>query len=390
MASPPVARDLRVLLVDLAEDAWGAERVALELAPHLDVIGVRLELLAPSGPFASTWVEQGFRYHPLSLPAHASIRTPTGGRNARDLVREATLALRVATRIARLARSVDVVHSNHLFSHLDSVLAGTLARRPVVVHVHDFVKPGVGHRLLRIAGSRAAAVGVTSAAVGSRLGLSTRARVEVLHPALDLTTFSPGRPNAQLRADLGAVDGETVLVGVLGRLDRVKGVDLVIRAMAGLDSNFRLAVVGGPLDASADEVADLERLGHDALGDRVRFLGPRADVVDVLRSVDILVSAARDEPFGASILEAQACGRAVVVSDVGGHGEHVTDGRTGLVVPPEDPERLGLAIARLACDPDLRERLGAAARTMVEELHDVRAAAARVARLYADLARSPS
>ena len=75
------------------------------------------------------------------------------------------------------------------------------------------------------------------------------------------------------------------------------------------------------------------------LGDRARFVGPVDDVPGVLRSLDVLVNASASEPFGLSVLEAQASGVPVIGTDAGGIPEFVTDGETGLLVAPGGPMR---------------------------------------------------
>ncbi|CAN5621187.1 hypothetical protein BH18ACT1_BH18ACT1_02380 [soil metagenome] len=88
---------------------------------------------------------------------------------------------------------------------------------------------------------------------------------------------------------------------------------------------------------------------------------------EVLRALDVLVNASRAEPFGRSVLEAQASGVPVVATDAGGIPEFVSDGVTGLLVPPGDEPALAAAIDRLLEDEELRARLAAAGRAQAEE-----------------------
>jgi glycosyltransferase involved in cell wall biosynthesis len=94
----------------------------------------------------------------------------------------------------------------------------------------------------------------------------------------------------------------------------------------------------------------------------------RAVVRDFCQSHDVLVFPSQwDEPFAAVPVEAMSTGMAVVATTAGGTPEAVTDGETGLLVPPADPQALAAAIRRLADDPDLRRRLGAAAARVATE-----------------------
>jgi glycosyltransferase involved in cell wall biosynthesis len=99
----------------------------------------------------------------------------------------------------------------------------------------------------------------------------------------------------------------------------------------------------------------------------VRFVGRRQDVPEVLRSLDVLVNASEAEPFGLSVLEAQASGVAVVGTDAGGIPDFVEHGVTGLLVPPDDASAMADALGRLVADADLRRRLAEAGRRQAIE-----------------------
>jgi glycosyltransferase involved in cell wall biosynthesis len=103
------------------------------------------------------------------------------------------------------------------------------------------------------------------------------------------------------------------------------------------------------------------------LGDRVRFLGFRDDVPEVLGSLDVFVMCSVLEGLCTSALDAQAVGVPVVASAVGGLVEAVADGETGILVPARDPPALAAAVARLLRDPALRRRMADAGRARVRE-----------------------
>ena len=145
---------------------------------------------------------------------------------------------------------------------------------------------------------------------------------------------------------------------------RKKGIDVLLRAMQqlGPDSGLRVRLIGdGPLSQEL-------RLLASSLGvsDQVHFLGTRgrAQVFEELARCDLLVMPSRhaSESFGLATLEAMACGKPVVASAIGGLSEVVEDGTTGVLVPPDDPEALALALRTLAADEALRRRLGDAGR----------------------------
>jgi glycosyltransferase involved in cell wall biosynthesis len=165
-----------------------------------------------------------------------------------------------------------------------------------------------------------------------------------------------------VRDELGARPDEVVVLA-LGALVRRKGFDLLLEALRRIQRRPLVWIAGeGP------ERAALERqIG--GLAGRARLLGRREDVPDLLGAIDLVAMPSRAEGLGVAALEAMAAGRALVAARVGGLAELVVDGRTALLVPPEDPGALAEAIKRLAEDAGLCARLGAAGPGRVAEGH---------------------
>ncbi|MCX6626692.1 MAG: glycosyltransferase family 4 protein [Candidatus Solibacter sp.] len=137
----------------------------------------------------------------------------------------------------------------------------------------------------------------------------------------------------------------------------------LLTALAALSAQpWELDLVGdGPLEAQTRELAS--ELG---LAGRVRFLGYVADPARVLGGAQLFVLSSRSEAFPRSVLEALRAGLPVVASAVGGIGEAVADGASGLLVPAGNPAALAAAVHKLLADAELRERMGAAARASYE------------------------
>ena len=157
---------------------------------------------------------------------------------------------------------------------------------------------------------------------------------------------------------------DTVLVGWVGRLDAKKRVEDFVEAAALACSRLpaaRFAVIGGA-DAFMPDYADrLQRLAKaHGLSGQLRFLGDRPDVPRLLAALDIFVWLSRGEGMPHVIAEAGAAALPVIVTPDPGALQQVEAETSGLVVPHEDPRAVAAAIARLAADPDLRRRLGAA------------------------------
>lgn len=159
-------------------------------------------------------------------------------------------------------------------------------------------------------------------------------------------------------------------IGSVGRLSIEKGVDVLIRAFALAARELphaELVIVGdGP------ERAALESLTAElALADRVRFLGQRSDVWDQLAGLDVFVLPSRSEGMPMALLEAMATGLPVVSTSVGGIPEALADGRSGLLVPPENPTVMASAIVRLLSDRPLAQRLAREARSTFEQRYEL-------------------
>jgi glycosyltransferase involved in cell wall biosynthesis len=386
--------DLRVLVVTSSRLVWGAERSILALAPLMEARGIQLTLGSPrGGDLVAAWASTGLPHVDLALPAHQGIRSPDGGRpGALALLAEGNATLEGARLVARACRPMDVVHSNSLWGHLDCALGGRLARRPVVLELHDLVRPGMGRQVLKAATALSSGVIAISRAVArtaGRSGAREDGRFRIIPQAVDADRFRPGPGIPELRARFGA-DPSAPIVGIVGRIDPEKGVDTVVRAVAELAGDAgrcQLVVIGG---AGLDTGAYEERVRAEAanlLGDRVRFTGPLGDMPGALRSLDVVINASEAEPFGLSLLEAQASGVAVIGTAAGGIPEFVIDGETGLLVPPGDMPALAAAVGRLLNDAVLRERLGRAGRIEVEARYGLEGRADAVAGMYRSLVK---
>lgn len=199
-------------------------------------------------------------------------------------------------------------------------------------------------------------------------------------------------PRAAARARLGLPPGRFTLLH-LGRLVPRKGVDTVLQALAmlrerhGVDAE--LLVVGGQCapDGSADP--GLSRLGALArqlgIDAHVRFLGqqPRAALRLWYGAADVFVTTPWCEPFGITAVEAMACARPVIGSEVGGIKSTVVDGLTGFLIPSRDPRALAARLALLHADPQLAARMGQAGLRRAWQHYTARAVAQQVAAVYA-------
>ncbi len=177
-----------------------------------------------------------------------------------------------------------------------------------------------------------------------------------------------------------------VVLGFAGRLARNKGADVLLAAIAILQSlglPVRLVVVGDGAERESLQ-ARARDLGISAI---TSFVGrvPRTEIYGAIKGFDIAVVPSREEGFGLSALEAMAASVPVVASRVDALQEVVLEGITGLLVPVDDPVNLAAALARLVADAALRQRMGAAGVAHVESSYDAPAFRAHLAGLLTGL-----
>ncbi len=195
-------------------------------------------------------------------------------------------------------------------------------------------------------------------------------KICVIPPGVDIGRFYP-IPEDEAKEVIGQGKCPRLLLFV-GRIEPLKGIDTLIRALAILRRDgamehecYSLAIIGGDPEAAPEEMSAemtrLQNLCHDlGLDDLVVFLGKRSqDTLPYYYSAaEILIMPSHYESFGMVALEAMACGTPVVASQVGGLAFLVQDGITGFVVPGGDAEALARTLEKLMNDPELREQLG--------------------------------
>jgi D-inositol-3-phosphate glycosyltransferase len=228
-------------------------------------------------------------------------------------------------------------------------------------------------------------------------------RVETVNPGVDLSVFRPARQPALARRRLG-LPPDAVVLAFVGRIQPLKGPDVVLRAAAelltacpALAGRLVVAIVGGP---SGSEVGAPGRLAgmaaHLGISDSVRLEPPcpQAELADWYRAADLVLVPSHSESFGLVALEAQACGTPVVAASVGGLRTAVRDGYSGVLVDGHDPVVWAQVLAGLLGSPRRLESLSRGARkhasgfgwpTTADRLTDVYAGAMNSVRYDAPL-----
>ena len=204
---------------------------------------------------------------------------------------------------------------------------------------------------------------------------SRAARIKVIPNGVDAVRFSPHGPAAARTDD--------PLVVCVGRLDPARGADVAVAALALMSTrNVRLRLVGDGSERAHIE-SQVRRLG---LAGRVDMVGLRADPAPDIRAADVVVIPSRYDGMALVLLEAMACGAAIVATQVPGSSAL---GDAGEIVPVEDPRALAEAVDRLLADPDRRRSLGLAARERVAEHYPLERSLETIISLWQDLGAYP-
>jgi glycosyltransferase involved in cell wall biosynthesis len=185
-------------------------------------------------------------------------------------------------------------------------------------------------------------------------------RIELITNAVELRAAPSAREVAELRARLGLAAGERVVLTV-GRLSAEKGHAILLAALRRLQERPDMNGVRLVIAGTGNEETRLRSSATD-LGTRALFLGHQPDPWPLYHAADVFVLPSLTEGSPLVLFEAMGAGLPIVASAVGGIPEMISDGESGLLVPPDDADRLADALARVLSDGELRERLAVVAR----------------------------
>jgi glycosyltransferase involved in cell wall biosynthesis len=276
----------------------------------------------------------------------------------------------------------DIVHAHYASSY--GLLASLLARHPLIISawgsdVFAFGDSRIGRMILRYNFSKADRILSTSEVMKKRVMQFSPKEIEVTPFGVDVDLFHPGKVDFPLFSDAELV------FGMIKTMNRIYGVDLALLAFKQVMDRFPerrlklLLVGGGDTDNEFRNLA--ERLGISA---HVHFTGriEQIEVPHYHRMIDVFLNPSRAESFGVSVLEAMACGRAVIVSQTGGLEEIVTDQVNGLYCQPGDIESLANRMLVLVDDLKLRTSLSEKARVYVKQKYDKTLTDERALKVY--------
>lgn len=377
-AAPTRPPPLTVLFVHQSADLYGSDRVLLEAATALQEAGGHAIVAVPEdGPLVAALRRRGIETAVLPgclLKLQRATLTPRGVLTLLGALPQAVAALDACV----AGRPVHLVQSNTL-AVLGGVAFAAWRAVPHLWHVHEIVEQPrflawAFPRLLRaVAGQVVCNSQATRLwLVGAQPRLAGRTQV-VLNGVPDLQQLAAAAaPHVASLHHTFRPPGTQVAIGLVGRINRMKGHQLLLDAAERLQqqgiTHFSLVFVGSPPAGQAQWQDALQRrIASSPLAGRVQCLGFVPDMAPVYAALDIVcVPSTEAESFGLVATEAMSAGRPVVAAAIGGLPEIVAHGHTGLLFAPGDAHALADALALLLADPARCQRMGAAGRLRYE------------------------
>ncbi len=366
-----------VLYVHNSESVAGGNKILLTLVDQLRGSRFRpVAILPGGGPMEPELTRRDIPYITLDLT-----RVARGGR-----VTSARLVVRIASWMRR--QRVRLVHVNDPRYYRVTSVAARWLRVARICHVH--LLPGTSELAWAFKIPPHAAITCSMALKTQLIGALPSLPVDTwvaLPNAIDVEAVTPPADLAALRERLG-LDQKGFVVAIVGAVSERKGhryfleMAQQVSAQAG---RAEFLVVGDDTDGGRYRRAMEQYARELGVEGRVRFLGFRRDAPDWIAASDLVVLPSLHEGLPVSLMEAHACAKPVVATEVDGIPEIVEDGVTGFLVSPADTAALTKAVLALLSDEALRQRMGVAARARVERLFSARTYARRMERVYTRL-----
>ncbi len=367
-----------ILYPHSSDELYGSDMVLLNLVRRLDPSRFRPYILVPTDiPY------EGKLSRELDIAgiAHDSLAMPVLRRryfSPRGIPRFAQLLWQGTRGVMQIARQEQaaLIHSN-TSAVWGGALAASRLHLPHIWHVHELItEPAFIRRLVAWMVHRYSThVVAISQAVANHLladAPELKGKLSVIYDAVDTEQFSPRVRGDALR-EAWHIRPTDVLVGVVGRISAWKGQHFFLEAFAQAvrqHPQLKAVIVGDVVPGEDWRRQELQAFTRTlGIENHVVWPGYHDNAPEVMAALDILaLPSIRPEPFGMVVIEAMATGVPVIATAHGGPLESVSDGETGLLVSPVDPGDMARALALLANDALLRQRMGARGRQRVETM----------------------
>lgn len=291
-------------------------------------------------------------------------------------------------RLSRIVKryQIDLIHCNNISGYVASSVVSFLTGIPVIWHVRTYwpdklYSLWLPDKVIFVSDDLRKASGK----------YSKSSKMMVIHNGLNLDFCISSNGKKPLKAELGL--NNYILVGNVGRVVPWKGLHILIESMRPVfkeEEKARLLIVGDEFvnerNRQSSYMMELKALAQKlGISDKVIFTGFRSDVSNVLSSIDIFVSSSVNDPNPRAVLEAMYMGCSIIGTRSGGVPEMIEDGKSGILVPPDDPRSMTKAVKKLIENPALRMSMGQAAKKRVEDIFTIDVTQRKIEKVYDEL-----
>lgn len=364
----------------------GAEESLLGLIGHLDKSLFEPLIALPKGLLIDRLKDKGVKIFPIEITQLKRTYNPI------ILSRFFTCFFLTTFSLVKIIKrhEIDLIHANSFHAGLFSGIASKITGTILICHIRRFFPHNMFYKtFFKILGYFCFKIIANSKAVKDSLkdyGINSN-KIEIIYNGVDLGKFTYRDTRQELLKEFH-LTSKFFLLGTIGQLSERKGQIELIKATQKLLKYYphiALFIVGNTLSKSTSYrermIILAKKLG---ILKNLILTGYRPDVARITGALDVFILPSKQEPFGLTLIEAMAMNKAVVATTVGGIPEIVEDEASGLLVPPENPDRLAKAIIELLKDKEKREKMGQIGRKIVEEKFDIVKNVPKIEKIYLD------
>ncbi|MEB3181568.1 MAG: glycosyltransferase [Nostocaceae cyanobacterium] len=340
---------MKILFLDQSGKLGGAELSLTDVAnPYREDC---LIALFADGRFRE-WLEQ--KHIPVKVIANAGISVSKDSGLWTSLTSIKSL-IPIISEVVGLAREYHLIYANTQKALVVGAIASFFSRRPLVYHLRDILSPehfsSTNRKIAVISANRFASLVIANSQATKAAFVTAGGRqeiVEVVYNGFEPQNYQISDSQVKETRERLKLE-EKFVVGHFSRLAPWKGQHILIEAIAKSPADVTALLVGDALFGEQDYVQELhQQVNRLGLQDRVRFLGFRSDIPQLMSACDLVAhTSTAPEPFGRVIIEAMLCGTTVVAAKAGGALELVNSGINGFLVTPGEPQELAEVI--LSC-----------------------------------------
>ena len=393
-------KKINILFLDHQAEMGGGEFSLLTLIKELNKeVFTPIVVLGTVGPFKDKLDASGINTKIIKVPDYFRRykRDPSRKNNFFSLIKSLFILHKLVKKTEKIIKKnkAKVIVINTVKSAFFGIPAARRAAIKSVWVIRDCLSKDYYRkaflRSIKSLSRKAGKIICTSQEVKAHLvklaGNDLEDKINIVYNGADLNRFNPSLKGESVKKELLLQDKH--IISLIGRLEPWKGQKVFIRAAQIIfekREDLRFLVVGGPLFGREKYEKECHILVKElALEGKVLFLGFRDDIPDIIAASDIIVhTSILPEPFGRDIIEAMACAKPVISTNIGGPAEIISS-ETGILIEPGKPELLADEIIKLINDPDKMILLGKEARKRIEEKFDIRKTTAQIENILKDM-----